>query len=196
MRIVIVFNHPYDGSFCNAILSSVKRGVSKAGHEVDIIHLDKDNFNPTMTADDLLAFRNKKSIDPKALEYIQRLKAADHLVFIFPIWWELMPALMKGFIDKVVFPGAFYDYTKSGYRMIPLMKNIKSTTVITTMNTPSIIYKFIFGNAIKNSLIKGTFKKTGCKKIKWMSFNMVKASTKEKRAKWLEQIETRFSNLK
>ncbi len=196
MRVVIVFNHPYEGSYCNAIFDTVKSGLDKAGHEIDIIHLDNDKFNPVMTAEDLLAFKNKKSIDTQAKEYIQRIKAADHLVFIFPIWWELMPALMKGFIDKVIFPGETYDYTSSGHGMVTLMKNIKSITVITTMNTPAIMYKLIYGDAVKKALIKGTFQKTGCKKVKWLSLNMVKMSSKDKREKWLKQIENRFANLK
>ena len=196
MRFVVVFNHPYEGSYCNAILNSVQSGLGKAGHEIDIIHLDNDKFNPVMTAEDLLAFRNRKSIDAKAIEYVRRVKAADHLVFIFPIWWELMPALMKGFIDKVIFPGETYDYTSSGYGMVTLMKDVKSVTVITTMNTPAIMYNLIYGNAIKKALIKGTLKKTGCKKVDWLSLNMVKMSSKEKRVKWLKQIETRFTNIK
>lgn len=196
MRVVIVFNHPYEGSYCNAILNSVKRGLDKAGHEIDVIHLDHDQFNPVMTAEDLLAFRNKKSIDSQAQKYIQRIKAADHLVFIFPIWWELMPALMKGFIDKVIFPGETYDYTSSGYGMVTLMDNLKSATVITTMNTPAIIYKLTYGDAIKKSFIRGTLKKSGIKNVKWLSLNMVKASSIEKRGKWLEKIEKRFAGLK
>lgn len=196
MRVVIVFNHPYEGSFCNSILNSVKSGLTKAGHEFDVIHLDNDKFNPVITGEDLLAFRNKKAIDSQSIDYINRIKVADHIVFVFPIWWELMPALMKGFIDKVIFPGEFYDYTKSGYGMFTLMKNIKAVTVITTMNTPSLMYKFIYGNAIKKSFIKGTLQKTGCKNVKWLSLNMVKASTEEKRAKWLSQIENRFANLR
>ena len=196
MKVNIVFNHPYKGSYCYAILEAVKKGLAQAGHEVDVIHLDDDGFNPVMTAEDLLAFRNKKSIDPQAQDYIQRIKAADHLVFIFPIWWELMPALMKGFIDKVIFPGETYDYTRSGYGMVTLMNHLKSVTVITTMNTPAIMYQLIYGNAIKKSLIKGTFKKSGIKNVKWLSLNMVKASSIQKREKWLKQIEERFAGLK
>jgi len=196
MRVVIVFNHPYEGSYCNAILNSVKSGLGKAGQEIDIIHLDNDKFNPVMTASDLLAFKNKKSVDSQAKDYIQRVKAADHLVFIFPIWWELMPALMKGFIDKVIFPGETYDYTSSGYGMVTLMKNIKSITVITTMNTPAIMYKLIYGDVIKKALIKGTLQKSGCKKVKWLSLNMVKMSSVDKRVIWLKKIENRFLNLK
>ena len=154
MKVAIVFNHPYEGSYCNAILNSVTCGLKQANHEADIINLDKDGFNPVMTAQDLKAFRDKKPIDPKVIEYKNRLEKADHVIFIFPIWWELMPAMMKGFIDKVIFPGVAYDYINgSTTRMKPLLTNIKSVTVITTMNTPRILYRIIFGNPIQKALI-------------------------------------------
>jgi NAD(P)H dehydrogenase (quinone) len=195
MKVVIVFNHPYDGSYCNAILNTVISGLQKARHEADTIHLDKEGFNPVMTASDLKAFVDRKPIDPTVIAYKQRLNEADHLVFIFPIWWELMPAMTKGFIDKVIFPGVAYDYTKRG-TMIPLFKKIKSVTVITTMNTPGILYRLLFGNAIKKALITGTFWKMGYKNRKWISFNMVKMVSDEKRKKWLKKLEDRFASLK
>src|SRR5882724_5084934 len=101
MHTVIVFNHPYDGSYCNAVLRSVTAGLHKAGNNVDLIHLDKEKFNPVMTSEDLYGFTQGTPVDPKVLEYRERIGRADHLVFIFPIWWELMPAMTKGFIDKV-----------------------------------------------------------------------------------------------
>ncbi|WP_430402714.1 NAD(P)H-dependent oxidoreductase [Fluviicola sp.] len=195
MKVVIVFNHPYDGSYCNAILDSVMKGLQKATHEVDLIHLDKEGFNPVMTSQDLKAFVDRKPIDPKVIEYKERLEQADHLVFIFPIWWELMPAMTKGFIDKVIFPGVAYDYKANGYGMIPIFKNIKSVTVITTMNTPRVLYRLIFGNAIRKAIITGTFWKTGYKNRKWISFNRVKMVSDAKRKKWLEKIERRFEGI-
>ncbi|WP_341900883.1 NAD(P)H-dependent oxidoreductase [Fluviicola taffensis] len=195
MKVVIVFNHPYDGSYCNAILDSVMKGLQKATHEVDLIHLDKEGFNPVMTSQDLKAFVDRKPIDPKVIEYKERLEQADHLVFIFPIWWELMPAMTKGFIDKVIFPGVAYDYKANGYGMIPIFKNIKSVTVITTMNTPLVLYRLIFGNAIRKAIITGTFWKTGYKNRKWISFNKVKMVSDAKRKKWLEKIERRFEGI-
>ena len=105
MKTLIVFNHPYEKSYCNSILNSVTAGLKKAQHEIDLIYLDKEDFNPVMTATDLQAFVKRKPVDTKVIEYKSRLEKADHLVFIFPIWWELMPALTKGFIDKVIFPG-------------------------------------------------------------------------------------------
>jgi NAD(P)H dehydrogenase (quinone) len=197
MKVVIVFNHPYEGSFCNAILNSVTNGLKMGNHEVDIIHLDKEGFNPVMTGADLKAFRDQKPVDPKVIEYNNRIKDTEYLIFIFPIWWELMPAMTKGFIDKVIFPGAAYQYKNQGNTtMKPLWTNIKAITMITTMNTPSIAYWGIFGNAIQKAVMIGTFWKIGFKNRKWISFNMVKMVSNGKRKKWLKNLETKFEYLK
>jgi NAD(P)H dehydrogenase (quinone) len=203
MKVVIVFNHPYEGSYCNAILQSVTQGLSRAGHEVDIMHLDDDNFDPVMRAKDLTAFVKAKynavnsyeNLDEKVLDYKQRLECAEHLIFIFPIWWELMPALTKGFIDKVIFPGIAYEYSNKGMKMISRMKSLKGLNIITTMNTPSFLYRLIFGNAIKYAVIRGTFWKIGCPNRKWISLNMVKFVSDKKRRKWLTQLENKFAML-
>ncbi|MBI1837058.1 MAG: NAD(P)H-dependent oxidoreductase [Flavobacteriia bacterium] len=193
MNYLIIFNHPYKFSFCNAILESVKKGLGVNNNIVDIIHLDNDEFNPVMTANDLKAFREKKPICEKVIDYKLRLEKADHLIFIFPIWWEVMPAMMKGFIDKVIFPGIVYDYSNiENTRMKPLLDKIKSVTVITTMNTPKIFYKWIFGNAIQKVLLRGTFWKLGYKNRKWISFYKVKSVSIKKREKWLKNIEMEF----
>lgn len=194
MNVTIVFNHPYEGSYCNAILNAVTAGLQKANHQVDLIHLDKDGFNPVMTAQDLQGFVDRKPVDPKVIEYKRRLDQADHLIFIFPIWWELMPAMTKGFIDKVIFPGVAYDYKSNGFMQRKFL-NVKSVTLITTMNTPSLIYRFVFGNAIKRAFFTGTFWKTGYKNRKWISLNMVKMVSDERRKKWLTNLENRFVNL-
>lgn len=193
MKVVIVFNHPYQGSFCNAILETVTRGLQDAQHEVDVIHLDNDRFDPVMTSEDLNAFRDRKPIDPKVIDYKTRLEKADHLIFIFPIWWELMPARTKGFIDKVIFPGVAYDYANDkNTRMQPLFKQLNGVTLITTMNTPKLLYRLIFGNAIKKAMLRGTFWKIGYKNRKWISFNMVKMVSREKRSKWLATLEKKI----
>jgi putative NADPH-quinone reductase len=158
MRVVIVFNHPYEGSFCAAILHAVVQGLARGGHTADVIHLDQDGFNPVMTAADLLAFTRRQPVDPQVLAYQQRLQQADHLVLIFPIWWELMPALTKGFIDKVIFPGLAYDYAPQD-RMRRKLERLRGVTVITTMNTPSFFYWLLFGNPIRKALLLGTFGK-------------------------------------
>jgi len=196
MKVAIVFNHPYEGSYCTAILNAVISGLQKAGHVVDLIHLDNDGFDPVMRAKDLKGFKDGVPSDPQVIKYRERLNEAEHLIMLFPIWWELMPAMTKGFIDKVIFPGVAYDYDNSGKypKMIKRWTAINGVTIITTMNTPSLVYRLLFGNAIKKAVFSGTFWKLGFKNRKWISFNMVKFVSQAKREKWLVQIEKRFEN--
>lgn len=194
MRTVIVFNHPYEGSYCNAILNSVTKGLEKSGHEVDLMHLDKDQFNPRMTTADLKAFVEHTAVDPQVICYQERIKTADHLIFIFPIWWDIMPATTKGFIDRILSPGMAYDHHPRGFGLVPLLKNLKSITIITTMNKPAFMYSLLIGNLIKKVMFKSVFKTMGYKRLKWISFTFVKSVSQKKRKKWLSNLETQFSS--
>lgn len=195
MRTVIVFNHPYEKSYCNAILKAVIRGLEKAQHEIDLVHLDNDGFNPTMTKSDLKAFVEHKPVDPQVIDYNNRLEKADHLMFIFPIWWDLMPASTKGFIDRVLTPGVVYDHHSRGFGLVPLLKNLKSVTIITTMNKPKLMYSLMIGNLIKKAMLNNVFRTMGCKNLKWISYCSVKVVSNEKRVRWLNDLEKRFAKL-
>jgi putative NADPH-quinone reductase len=195
MRTAIVFNHPHEGSFGNAILNAVIKGLKSANNVVDLIHLDNDGFNPVMSKADLKGLVEHKPVDPQVIDYNRRLEKADHLIFIFPIWWDLMPAMTKGFIDRVLTPGVVYDHHPRGFGLVPLLKNLKGVTVITTMNKPKIMYSLLIGNLIKKAMIKSVFKTMGYKNLKWISYNMVKSVSQKKRVKWLTDIEIRFSKI-
>lgn len=195
MRTVIVFNHPYEGSFCNVILNAVTKGLQSAKHEIDLMHLDNDNFNPVMSKEDLKAFIAHQPIDPQVIDYNERLKQADHLVFIFPIWWDIMPAATKGFIDRVLFPGVAYDHHPRGFGLVPLLKNLKSITMITTMNKPKIMYSLLIGNLIRKVMLRSVFKTMGYKNLNWISYTFVKSVSQEKRVKWLIDLEKKFARV-
>ena len=124
------------------------RGVRGAGHEVDLIDLIEDGFNPVMTKDDLAGWRLKSVVDPVAADYQRRLMEADHLVFAFPVWWESMPAGTKGFLDKVLTKGIVYSEPDKPGLFITGIKNIKSVSLITVMSTPSFVYRWILGNPL------------------------------------------------
>lgn len=193
MRTVIVFNHPYEESYCNAILESVTKGLEKSTHEVDVINLDKDQFDPRMTSADLKAFVEHTAVDPQVIGYQERIRTADHLIFIFPIWWDIMPATTKGFIDRVLSPGLAYDHHPRGFGLVPLLKNLKSIILITTMNKPAIMYSLLIGNLIRKVMVKSVFKTMGYKNVNWISFTSVKRVSQEKRVKWLNELENKFS---
>lgn len=195
MRTLIVFNHPYEGSYCNAILNAAMKGLKIANHEVDLMHLDNDGFNPVMSKADLIAFVEHKPIDPQVIDYNERLKKADHLIFIFPIWWDLMPATTKGFVDRVLSPGVVYNHHSRGFGLVPLLKDLKGVTIITTMNKPRILYSLLIGNLIRKAMLRSVFKTMGYKNLNWISFTSVKSVSQEKRVKWLTNIENKFAKL-
>lgn len=198
MNTLIVFNHPYGGSFCGAILAAVERGLKTGGHKCRVINLDQDDFDPVMRSKDLLAFVGAgragedalDAIDDQVMEYKEHLEWAEHLVMIFPVWWMTTPAMTKGFIDKVIFPAIAYDM-KDG-RLVSRL-SLRKVTVITTMNTPADIYREVFGNPLEGSLIKGTFRQIGIENIEWTSLSEVKQVSREQREAWLEEIERRFA---
>ena len=130
------------------------------------------------------------NLDPTVFRYKKKLEWADHIVMIFPIWWMSMPAMMKGFVDKVIFPGVAYDMDNG--RLVSRLASLKQVTVISTMNTPADIYRDMFGNSLEGSLIKGTFNQIGIHDAEWISFNMVKQVGTEVREQWLADLEERF----
>lgn len=194
MRTVIVFNHPYEGSYCRAILDAVSRGLGQAGHEIDVMHLDRDGFQPAMTTADLQGFIEHRAVDPQVIDYQERLKRADRLVFIFPIWWDLMPAATKGFVDRVLSPGVAYDHHPRGFGLVPLLRNLRSITVITTMNKPKWLYRLLIGNLIHRAMLRSVFRTMGYRNLRWISFTSVKSSGDQKRRKWLTELEKKFGS--
>ena len=198
MKTLIIYNHPYEGSFCSAIREAVKSGLRKGRHQCKVINLDKDRFDPVMREKDLKAFKLRgeedltivDGVDTKVLRYKKKLEWAERIVMIFPIWWMTTPAMIKGFIDKVIFPGIAYKM--EGNRLVSTLSNLKQVVIISTMNTPADIYRNEFDNSLEGSLIKGTFNKIGIHDIKWISLNMVSTSGDEKRWLWLDEIEKMF----
>ncbi|HON78694.1 MAG TPA: NAD(P)H-dependent oxidoreductase [Spirochaetota bacterium] len=186
MNVMVIYDHPWEGSYCNAVLQQVIQGLKRGGHHYDVLDLQKDGFDPIMRAADLALYSKGQYSDPKVGEYQSRIEKADHLFFIFPIWWEVMPAYLKGFCDKVFLNN--WAYEKTGLMPKGKLTFIKGATVITTMGTPGILYRLKYGNAIEKAFNVGTLKFCGIKKVKWINLGRVDGVTQKKREKWLSDI--------
>ena len=198
MKTLIVFNHPYGGSYCASIMAAVEKGLDKSSQPYKTINLDQEEFDPVMRSKDLIAFAGAGRtgeealavVDEMVIRYKGMLEWAEHLVMIFPIWWMTMPAMMKGFVDKVIFPAVAYNMDKG--KLVSRLP-IRKVTVITTMNTPADVYRDSFNNSIEGSLIKGTFRQIGIEDIQWISLNGVKQASQEQRVTWLDEIYQQFA---
>jgi len=192
MRTLIVLDHPYEGSFTRALVAAATEGLTAAGGEVDLIDLHADGFDPVMHAADLEAWRRGESVDPMVADYQQRLLAADRLVLAFPIWWELMPAMTKGFFDKVLVKGVVYDQAKPDGLMKTRLTRLTRVTLITVMSTPDLAYRVVFGNPITKAVFRGTFRMLGVRRLSWRNHCYPAGRTPAQRAAILARTTAAF----
>ena len=134
MKTTIVLAHPWHGSFNKAITNTVIQKLEAQGKAYTLIDLHKDGFNPVLQEQDLALYGQGKTTDTIALKYQEILKETAELIFVFPVWWYDLPAILKGFIDKVMLKDFAYIETKYGLK--GLLTHIQKTTVITTSEYP------------------------------------------------------------
>jgi NAD(P)H dehydrogenase (quinone) len=191
MHTLVILAHPYAKSYCHALYERVILTLEQAGHTVDRLHLDGEDFDPVMRGGDLAVYNKGQSADPAVLAYQARIDAAQQLVFIFPIWWEVMPALLKGFIDKVFTKGWAYEPARIGLK--GHLNHIQRAVVLTTMNTPKWAYRLLYGDAVQRALVRGTLRKCGVRRVKWLALSPVSHVTDIQRKAWLKQVAAIFA---
>jgi putative NADPH-quinone reductase len=207
MKVLLVLDHPYtiasaenvphQRSFSAAVAAAAIRGARAAGHEVDLIDLAADGFQPAMTRADLAAWRQGGVVDPLVADYQRRLLAAGHLAFVFPVWWEAMPAATKGFLDRVLTKGVVYEELPDakGNPFRSRMPNLGGVSVLSVMTTPDKAYRWWYRDPLTKILFKGTFAKIGVKNLNWTNYASVTDKTPGQRVAMLEQTERAFAAL-
>lgn len=140
----IIFSHPWHGSFNKAILDAVTARLEREKKSFTVIDLPQDGFNPSYTREELALYGKGEFIDPLVGKYQEILKATSEVIIIFPIWWGTMPAILKGFFDKVMLKGFAYDYDESG-NLVPLLKIGKSFVITTSQGPTAYFADYITG---------------------------------------------------
>ena len=116
MKTTIILAHPWHGSFNKAIMDTTVEQFKKMKKEYQIIDLNKENFDPVLREEELSLYSKGEFKDDLVKKYQMMLKDSDELVFIFPIWWFDLPAILKGFIDKVMLKNYAYIEGKYGLK--------------------------------------------------------------------------------
>lgn len=176
----IILSHPWHGSFNKAILDAVVEKCKVNGEEYQVIDLHKDGFNATYTEEELSHYHTGYTADKLILKYQEMISKTTDIVLIFPIWWGTMPAMMKGFLDKVMLFNFAFNY-ENGWN--PLLK-INKGSVITTSQSPTEMFR----ENIENGVIKSMLGSTGISGVKWYNCDSINTSPREEKTKFLEMI--------
>ena len=185
MNFLLVIDHPWEKSFNYAVLESFREGLDPTVHTVDIIDLNQDEFKPVFSEDELSLYGEGVVLDPIVKDYQMRIANADYLVLIFPIWWNVMPARMKGWLDKVFTPG--FAFT-TGQVPEPLLGHIQGATVLTTTGVPNKQHREEYHNALHWVLCKGVLEFCGISPVDWLNFGETGFAPRAEHAAWLEEI--------
>lgn len=183
MKILIINGHPNKDSFNFGIAKAYKDGALQSGAEVQEIVIADLDFNPNLQ----FGYQKRMELESDLMSAWEKIQWADHLVWIHPVWWGGLPAITKGFIDRLFLPGFAFRYRENSVWWDKLLRG-KTARIITTLDQPSFYYRFFFGRPSVNQLKKSVLEFCGIKPVKVTYVGIIKTSNDEQRQKWLEKI--------
>jgi NAD(P)H dehydrogenase (quinone) len=187
MNILIVLAHPQPGSFNHAIAGAAQETLRGLGHEVVLHDLYGEAFPPVLPPDEI---PENAPVAGPAAQHGREVVAADGLVFIHPNWWGQPPAILKGWLDRVLRPGVAYRFESSPTgegRPVGLLK-ARGALVFTTANTPAEIEQRVFGDPLHLIWEKVVLPFCGVRAFHREAFTGVIASTPAQRRAWLDSV--------
>ncbi len=181
-RILVLLAHPSADSFNAAMADRYASAARTAGADVKILKLGELEFDPILR----LGYRGNQELEPDLQAARQHIEWAEHLVVFTPVWWGTMPAILKGFIDRVFLPGWAFEY--SDKLPVKLLKG-RTAQVVATMDSPGIWYRVVYRSSMHRTLGTATLRFIGFK-TKFRMLYSVRESSESLRKKWLAQIES------
>ena len=187
-RILVILGHPSDNSFCRALADSYVKGAETAGNEVQFISLGKLIFDPVLHD----GYAKIQHLEPDLISAQSAISWAQHLVFVYPTWWGTMPALLKGFIDRIFLPGFAFKYREGSMLWDRLLAG-RSAHLLVTMDSPPWYYRWMVRMPGHNQMKRAILEFSGVKPVAISNFGPIKSSSPQQREKWLAQT-THFGN--
>jgi NAD(P)H dehydrogenase (quinone) len=196
MNISLILGHPRQNSFCHAIAATARATLHAQGHTVVFHDLYAEGFHPLLTAEESLlitaeASRTRVSDDVLVAQHCTELQQAEGLIIVHPNWWGQPPAMLKGWIDRVIRPGVAYDIAlgEGGPTLVGRLQ-VQTALICTTSDAPRELEQGQFGNTLDilwKRCILGT---CGVPHIERSLCSGVATSTPERRTAWLEDVHT------
>ena len=188
MNILVVYAHPNPESFNSSIQKLVCKELSVQGHQVDLLDLYQDSFDPCMSRNERERYMgNDYTLDIS--DYVQQLQQADALVLVYPTWWMGPPAILKGWFDRIWLPSVVAEFGSDGVKA--KLTNIKKIMIITTQSS-SCLRMNIIGNPPRFMMKTSLRICTKCKDIQWLALYSIDKIDEAARVKFLGKIKSKL----
>ena len=182
MNVLIVCAHPRRNSFSAALHDALAKGLSDTGVPFRSLLLADLQFDPDVHVDS----PELQPLEPDLERARESIHWADHLVFIYPTWWGTMPALLKGFLDRLLTPNFAFRHHGDGSWDKLLVG--RTAHLITTMDTPVLVYRFIYGDPGMKAMARATLGYCGIRTVRRSRLGPVTGSTARQREQWLANM--------
>ena len=184
MKIFLILGHPKPNSLNHHIAETILRVLQELGHEVTFHDLYQEHFDPVLPPGE--ENLPETELPTYLQEHLRGFKEADGVIFVHPNWWGGPPAILRGWIDRVVRTNSCYNFTPSG---VVSHVGDKIVQIFSTSNTPRDIEINVYGDPIENFWKVVVFGMLGCKSFERRNFESVVMSTPEERQGWLADVE-------
>ncbi len=181
-NVLIINGHPVKDSFSEVLANTYAQEAAKKDNSVSIINVRDLDFNPNLE----FGYKKRMEMEPDVAKSIKQIQEADHLVWVYPMWWYGMPAILKGFVDRTFLPDIAFR-SRNGKLPEKLWKG-KTARIILTADTPRWFDYIFMKSPALNQLKKGTLQFTGIKTKGVSYISPIKASSDKFRSKWIEKV--------
>jgi putative NADPH-quinone reductase len=183
MRTLIILGHPDKKSLCAKLADEYERGAVEKGGDVRRINLSELSFNLNLRN----GYRLVQNLEEDLLEAQNNIKWANHLVFIFPVWWSSVPALLKGFIDRTFLPGFAFKYRDNSSNWDKLLTGRSSRLIVTSDAPVFYLYLAYFHPAV-NMMKKAVLEFCGVSPVTVSSFGAIRGSSEKRLEKIIYDV--------
>lgn len=190
MRVLVVYAHPVPESFVGAAHARLLEGLAEAGHEVRDLDLYATGFEPAMGADERRAYMERGANTPPVVaEHLAHLRWAEGVILVYPTWWYSLPAMLKGWLDRVFVP---YETFALGDRLKPidgLLTNIRLVGAVTTYGSPWWWIRFVVRDPGRVVVMRGLkpLCAKGCRTF-WLGLHKMDTVSEPDRRAFLDRV--------
>jgi len=187
MNVSVILSHPHPGSFNHAIADTVAATLREAGHSVTFHDLYRERFDPVLPFEEI---PRNAPLPPDIARHCREIAAAEGIVIVHPDWWGMPPAILKGWIDRVLRPGVAYHFaaTDSGEGIPEGLLVARAALVFNTSNTPAEREREVFGDPLERIWKDCIVSFCGIPVFRRRMFGVIVTSSEEQRKAWLADV--------
>jgi putative NADPH-quinone reductase len=196
VRVLVIQAHPVADSFNAALLGAAVGALQTGGHEVRSHQLYAEGFTAAMTSEERHAYHGEQPIlDPLVARHADDVRWAEALVFVYPTWWAGLPAVLKGWLERVLVPGVAFHLDERTNKVTPDLRHIRRIVGISTYGSPRA-YVWLMNDAGRRTLLRSVRMLCARRtRTRWLGLYAMDRATADDRAAFVARIEQELRSL-